>query len=191
MFVACDSFSQSHLFLGVGGQCPLLGFQCGFLVCAQEESAFPGAISHSVCQTSELPVSSFPVSLVKSAVEFGLGLKTAHPSPPTRHTDARRKSAPAPGVSAWPSSALRGRQGPGCTFTRSRKQTERPLQFPKGLKPLPCFVQWNLILDLTKLGILLSARTGSPSEEAFPDHSHCGNYSSSRNAGWEASRNSK
>lgn len=45
---------------------PLLRLQCGFLACKLDESEFPAAISLGVFQTSELPITLFPVSLINS-----------------------------------------------------------------------------------------------------------------------------
>lgn len=63
LLVVCNSFSQSHMLPGEI-QNPLLQFHCGFLVCVLYDSDLPAAIYHGIVQPSELPMSSFPVSLL-------------------------------------------------------------------------------------------------------------------------------
>lgn len=154
------------------------------------ESDLPAAVSRGVFQTSELPISLFPVSLRKATVEFGQGLKIASPSPCGSGLIQMLTVSLfcSPEVPKLPSLALPGRGG-----TRgARSHTAAPTGPPALVIQAFSSASWLCVteLDLAKPGIL-SVRTSSPAEEAFPDHSYCGKCSSSRNAGWEASRNSK
>lgn len=137
MFVVCNSFSQSHPFPG-GTQNPLLYFQCGLLVCVLYEADLPAAISPGVFQTSELPVSLFPVSLIKSYCRVWAAFENIIPgSTPTwcwLLADAHSKSLLSRGLSITVISLTREERRRGSTFTRQKWQNRFLLCYLSVLK---------------------------------------------------------
>lgn len=156
------------------------------------ESDLPAAVSRGIFQTSELPISLFPVSLRKATVEFGQGLKIASPRPAPRGSGLTQMLTVSlfypPAVPASPSSALPGRGGTRGTHSHTADAHRTPALVIQASSSAS-------LLRVTELNLakprILSVRTSSSAEEAFPDHSYCGKCSCCRNAGWEASRNSK
>lgn len=110
-------------------------------------------------------------------------MKVTCPSPPPRGADAPRKSVLSP---LDPSITFIHLEGAHLHTLRNRGANDR-FNLPR---VGGSFLALGNRFDLAKPGILVSVRTGRPAEKAFPNHSYYGR-SSSRNAGWDGSRNSE